>query len=289
VPATVLQQWWARYEQQVLTAPGHSAATAGHPETPGYLNALALEHSPYLLQHATNPVNWLPWAESSFELARAKNKLILLSIGYSTCHWCHVMNRESFSDPAMAEIINTHFVAIKVDREQHPAVDQHYAELLELVKGTAGWPLTAILDSQGEPLLLEAYLKPAALQGLLNRVVALSQQQPEFLAQSAQFMASLSGGSSTASQSDSQPLSLAEYQSATAAVLTGMDSQYGGIAGEQKFPNEAILLLLLDALQRDYSPRLQAAIELQLDNMLRGGLHDQIHGGFFRYATDRRW
>ena len=236
----VFQQWQTALE------------SAGWKQGP-YLNALALEHSPYLLQHAGNPVNWVAWSEASLAQVAANNSLIFLSIGYSTCHWCHVMNRESFNDPEIARLINEHFTAIKVDREEMPAVDQYYSGVLAMVKGSAGWPLTAILDSTGKPIFIESYLAPEALKTLLERVIRLAAEQPALLEQSARFLASATV--TTAQPGDAEespPLTKAEMRTVIASVLGKMDLQYGGLSGAQKFPNEAALAFLSAMRQRHF-------------------------------------
>ena len=254
-----------------------------------YLNSLVLENSPYLLQHAHNPVNWVSWSEASLAEAVSTGKLIFLSIGYSTCHWCHVMNNESFRDPDIALLINENFVAIKVDREERPAVDQYYSNILTMVKGSAGWPLTAVLDFAGNPIFIEPYLSPEALTALLTKVVKLNSEQPEYLANSAALIASAAASGNDPTVPNSAPLSLDEFYEIGQNLLSNMDHQYGGIRGAQKFPNEAMLAYLSMMQQRKPDAGLRSALDLQLANMVSGGLYDHINGGFFRYSTDSFW
>jgi hypothetical protein len=138
--------------------------------TPKYINRLILEDSPYLLQHAHNPVDWYPWSDQAFERAKQENKPIFLSIGYSTCHWCHVMERESFEDPAIAAILNRHFIAIKVDRESHPDVDQVYMTAVTLLTGHGGWPMSSFLTPEGKPFFGGTYYRPDQFSSLLKQV-----------------------------------------------------------------------------------------------------------------------
>ena len=278
VPDALFGQWQAALRQREGLVHGGQ-----------YLNALVLENSPYLLQHAGNPVNWVPWSAASLEQARAGDRLIFLSIGYSTCHWCHVMNRQSFSDPAVARRINEHFVAIKVDREELPAIDQYYSGILAMVKVSAGWPLTAILDASGNPIFVEAFLAPEALLSLLSRAVELAETQPQLLAQSARFLADAAASSAGVATGDETALAEAELAEVAGSVLGNMDTEYGGLAGTQKFPNEALLAFLADMHQRRAAPGLAAALELQLSRMARGGVYDHVNGGFFRYSTDPTW
>jgi len=291
----------ARAADPVLRPPGaiideatfsrwQAARAAAQPQwrSGAYLNALILESSAYLLQHSANPVNWIAWSDAALAQAAAGKKPILLSIGYSTCHWCHVMNRESFSDPDIARVINEHFVAVKVDREEMPALDQYYSNLLAMIRGEAGWPLTAILDSTGAPVFLESYLEPQALRALLMRVARMVREQPDYLGKSAEFLAAASGSVPPAAP-DQGPLSLAELAETAKAVLARMDPQHGGILADQKFPNESVLLFLSAMQRRQPAQELQAAIDLQLQRMVKGGVYDHVNGGFFRYATDRSW
>jgi uncharacterized protein YyaL (SSP411 family) len=258
------------------------------PETQ-YLNALILENSPYLLQHASNPVNWRNWTDESLKAAIAQDKLILLSIGYSTCHWCHVMNSESFNNPAIAELVNTHFVAIKVDREELPAIDLYYSDILAKVTGSAGWPLTAILDTSTQPIFIGSYLKPNKLQALLTRVAELQKLQPDQLTNMAKMLAISAPNNSHLENFNSPPLTDNELNIVVDKVLDRLDTKYGGIKGQQKFPNEPVLKFLLACLPRYPQKPLQQAIAIQLNNMVSGGLYDPVNGGFFRYATDRYW
>ena len=283
------QQWQGASDRKAEDLQQFAAHSGSPSHLPSYLNALILESSPYLLQHASNPVNWVSWSAQNLSRALTQKKLVFLSIGYSTCHWCHVMNKESFTDPTIARLINENFVAIKVDREEMPAIDQHYSELLAMVKGSAGWPLTAILDANGRAIFLESYLSPADLTALLARVVQLGQQQPEFLNSSAQLIESIAAASGAVVETNVQPLSLEELAVLTQTVLSGMDTAFGGLIGDQKFPNESLLLFLSQMDLRLPDKNSATAMQLQLSKMISGGLYDPVNGGFFRYSTDRYW
>jgi len=166
---------WLRGDRASLAAQSDPSAPAGEPEQKAapYTNRLIHEKSPYLLQHAHNPVDWYPWGAAAFEKARREQKPIFLSVGYSTCHWCHVMERESFSDPAIAEIMNRHFVSIKVDREERPDVDQVYMTFVQATTGSGGWPMSVFLTPDRQPFYGGTYFPPDALRGLLSRVTEL--------------------------------------------------------------------------------------------------------------------
>ncbi len=282
--ATEMLERWAGAADALPRVHGEQTGQDGSP----YLNSLILERSPYLLQHANNPVNWVSWSEENLDAARSAGKLVFLSIGYSTCHWCHVMNRESFSDARIAGLINPNFVAIKVDREEMPVVDAHYSNILALVKGSAGWPLTAVLDADANVIFIDSYLAPAALERTLARIVELARTRPESLEQSAQFIASLMPRSVEADD-DAGPIGLDELERIRDTVVAGMDPVHGGLAGPQKFPNEPLLEFLLAIEARAPSAETRDAIARQLTAMATGGLYDGVNGGFFRYATTRTW
>jgi len=253
----------------------------------GHLNELILSRSPYLLQHASNPINWKPWSKGLLASAKEENKLIFLSIGYSTCHWCHVMAEESFSQISVAKAINKQFIAIKVDREEMPDIDGYYMRALQLVKREAGWPITAIINSEGLPVFIDSYLTKEKLLKLLPKVAQLWQQQPEFLLSSAQRFEALSKQSQT---KGSKLISVVSYlNSINQKLIQSLDTDYGGFEGKVKFPSEAMLLYAIDQLQRKAHPQLQVLVKQQLDNMMEGGLYDHVGGGFFRYSTDKRW
>ncbi len=255
---------------------------------PRFTNRLILENSPYLLQHAHNPVDWFPWGPEAFEQARRENKLVFLSIGYSTCHWCHVMERESFEDLAIAKLLNEHFIAIKVDREVHPDVDQTYMTAVELLAGRGGWPMSSILTPDGDTIEGGTYFPPAEFTQLLERARDLWQARPEALrAQAEQVARAVSRALGT--QDQAAALDDAIIDQAVAELLARHDELQGGFGHAPKFPQEPKLGLLLDqALRADDDASLNAAI-FTLKRMARGGIHDQVGGGFHRYAIDNDW
>ncbi|MBK1646457.1 hypothetical protein CKO25_17750 [Thiocapsa imhoffii] len=255
---------------------------------PRYTNRLILEESPYLLQHAHNPVDWYAWGPEAFEHARRENKPVFLSIGYSTCHWCHVMERESFEDSAIAELLNTHFVAIKVDREVRPDIDHLYQNAVRLLTGSGGWPLSNILTPQGETIVAGTYFPPDDFSALLEQVKTLWQEQPEQLRiRVSEIAAALADKLAI----DAQAAELGDgiVDQAVTNLLEQHDELQGGFGNAPKFPHQPRLALLLDhALRRDDHAALTAAV-FTLQSMARGGIHDQVGGGFHRYAIDNDW
>lgn len=258
-----------------------------HDNNSTYLNELFYSQSPYLLQHARNPVNWKPWTSKVFAKAKKENRLIFLSIGYSTCHWCHMMEKESFVDLEVARVINRDFLSIKVDREELPHIDDYYASALEQVKGNAGWPITAIITADGLPVFIDSYLAKSKLLKLLPRVNQIWQKQPDFLLTSANNIDSLVNQKFNQLPDDSQPQE--ELAQLNEKLIATLDPVNGGFKGETKFPSEAMLFYILDQLNRKSSVELETAIQLQLDQMIQGGLFDHIDGGFHRYSTDPTW
>ncbi|WP_201243852.1 thioredoxin domain-containing protein [Halochromatium salexigens] len=255
---------------------------------PQFTNRLILEDSPYLLQHAHNPVDWYPWGPEAFEQARRENKLVFLSIGYSTCHWCHVMERESFEDLTIARLLNAHFIAIKVDREVHPDVDQTYMTAVELLAGRGGWPMSSILTPDGDTIDGGTYFPPTEFTQLLERARDLWQRRPEALrARAEQVARTVSRALDT--QGQAAALDDAIIDQAVAELLARHDELQGGFGFAPKFPQEPKLGLLLDQALRTGDEASLGATILTLQSMARGGIHDQVGGGFHRYAIDNDW
>ncbi|RNJ26600.1 thioredoxin domain-containing protein [Halosegnis longus] len=259
-------------------------------------NRLDEEASPYLQQHADNPVHWQPWDETALEAARELDRPIFLSIGYSSCHWCHVMAEESFSDPDIAETVNEEFVPIKVDREERPDLDSLYITVCQLVRGHAGWPLTVFCTPEGKPFFVGTYFPKDASQrqpGFRQLVqdVADAWADPEQRAESEeraeQWTAAARGELEDVPDS---PGELSDGLLADAAdhAVGQADREYGGFGGGQKFPNPARVELLLRASTRGHDEAGTVARET-LDAMASGGLYDHVGGGFHRYCTDREW
>jgi hypothetical protein len=250
-------------------------------------NRLSEETSPYLLQHKDNPVDWRPWGPEALGEAANEDKPILLSIGYSACHWCHVMERESFEDPEIAAYMNEHFVPIKVDREERPDVDDIYMEAVQGMTGQGGWPLTVFLDSEAVPFYGGTYFPPEPRQGLpsFRQVMeatagAYQAQREELREASARIKESL-GMTGRVSPSD-HALDQSLLNEATSAFRAGLDKANGGFGGAPKFPPASALEFLLARGE-------SAPVALTLDKMMHGGIYDQLGGGFARYSTDASW
>ena len=255
---------------------------------PRHTNRLILEDSPYLLQHAHNPVDWFAWGEEAFAKARAENKLVFLSIGYSTCHWCHVMERESFEDPGIAALLNAHFVAIKVDRETRPDLDEIYMTAVQLLAGHGGWPMSSILAPTGETIVGGTYYAPEDFADLLARAQALwEEREAEMRARGAKVAELVRAALAPAEQAAA--LGDAVVAQAVTALISQHDDLQGGFGTAPKFPKEPQLSLLLDHALRTGDRRSLDTAAFTLRAMARGGIHDQVGGGFHRYAIDDAW
>ena len=254
-------------------------------------NRLAGEKSPYLRQHSENPVDWYPWGPEAFEKARREDKPVFLSIGYSTCHWCHVMAHESFEDEKVASILNENFVPVKVDREERPDVDSVYMKACVTMNGSGGWPLTVILTPEQQPFFAATYLpreNRRGQMGLLGLLPAVAQKwlddREELLHAAGELTAYLAKGTELKEQAqDGLPAQ------AAGQMLRSYDKEYGGFGWSTKFPSAHNLLFLMEyaALSGDKKPR--EAVEHTLRQMYRGGIYDHFGGGFCRYSTDREW
>lgn len=257
---------------------------------PQYTNALIHETSPYLLQHAHNPVNWQPWGEAALNDAKSKNKLLLISIGYSACHWCHVMEHESFEDPEVARIMNDHFVCIKVDREERPDVDQIYMTAVQLVTGRGGWPLNCIALPDGRPIWGGTYFPTSGWIEALTAVATFYTENPD---KTLEYAVRLQQGIEQNSliPISNQPSKL--DQSIIPEILESwkqrFDLKNGGTLGAPKFmlPNNVQFLLQAGMLLQDKS--VLDHVKLTLQKMAFGGIYDQAGGGFARYSTDETW
>jgi uncharacterized protein YyaL (SSP411 family) len=250
-------------------------------------NALAQESSPYLRQHAENPVEWLPWGPVALERARLEDKPLLVSIGYSACHWCHVMERESFEDPATARLMNERFVCVKVDREERPDVDALYMEAVQTMTGQGGWPLNVFLTPEQLPFYGGTYFPPEARHGMpawpqVLQAIAESWEanREEIRTGGERLRERLSGGSQLSASS--QPLQQGELEQALAGLSQSFDARNGGFGRAPKFPQAPVLELLLlgDG---------NAMALTTLHAMASGGIHDQLGGGFARYSVDASW
>ena len=253
-------------------------------------NRLINEKSPYLRQHAENPVDWYPWGAEAFEKARREDKPVFLSIGYSTCHWCHVMAHESFEDQGVAEILNKYYVPVKVDREERPDVDSVYMQACVAANGSGGWPLTAILTPEQEPFFIGTYFPKENRGGRMGLRFLLSaiaekwnSDRDELLHTAKEMTAYLRQESETGEPADDLP------QKAMEQLMGSYDKEYGGFGWSTKFPSPHNLLFLMEysLLKNDRKPR--EAVENTLRQMYRGGIFDHFGGGFCRYSTDREW
>ena len=255
---------------------------------PVYINRLIADDSPYLLQHAHNPVDWYPWGREAFEAARLQHKPVFLSIGYATCHWCHVMEEECFESVRVAKILNDHFIAVKVDREQYPDIDQTYMTAVQLLTGRGGWPMSSFLTAEGKPFFGGTYFPAATFADLLIRIHRAWESQYDSLLRQAEQIAD------AVHHAASARLQLAELdekalQAAVDETLARYDAKRGGFGGAPKFPNEPLLLLLLQAFQNKPDLLLYEALSHTLSAMAQGGIYDQVGGGFHRYSVDENW
>jgi uncharacterized protein len=256
-------------------------------------NRLAGESSPYLLQHKDNPVDWFPWGDEAFEEAKKAGKPILLSIGYAACHWCHVMERESFEDAGTAALMNEHFVSIKVDREERPDVDSIYMEAVQALTGRGGWPMTMFLTPEGKPFYGGTYYPPVESHGmpsfktvLLAIADAWENRRDEVETQSARLVDHI--GAATKLEASSDPISGDLLRNASETLAQAFDDEYGGFGGAPKFPQAMTIDFLLRMHARG-DERAGTMARKTLHAMASGGMFDQLGGGFHRYSVDRYW
>ncbi|MEU0524179.1 thioredoxin domain-containing protein [Streptomyces niveus] len=257
-------------------------------------NRLADSASPYLLQHADNPVDWWPWTPEAFEEARRRDVPVLLSVGYSACHWCHVMAHESFEDEATAEYLNAHFVSVKVDREERPDVDAVYMEAVQAATGQGGWPMTVFLNAEGEPFYFGTYFPPAPRHGMpsFRQVLegvhsAWTERRAEVGEVAGRIVGELAGRS-LAHGGEGVP-GEEELAQALLALTRDYDQKHGGFGGAPKFPASMVVEFLLRHHARTGA---EGALQMASDTceaMARGGIYDQLGGGFARYSVDREW
>ncbi len=260
-----------------------------------HTNRLVREKSPYLLQHAHNPVDWFAWGDEAFARARAENKPIFLSIGYSTCHWCHVMERESFEDEQVAGVLNEHFVSIKVDREERPDVDKIYMTFVQATTGSGGWPLNVFLTPELKPFFGGTYFPPANRQGrpgflqLLRQIHEVWQTRRGEIAGSAdEIHARFEVASANANAGDLLPTHEA-LKNAGDSFKRMFDPRHGGFGGAPKFPQPSLPSLLLRCAKRFHDDEAARMVLHTCDRMAAGGIHDPLGGGFARYSVDAEW
>lgn len=255
-------------------------------------NRLINEKSPYLLQHSHNPADWYPWGKEAFERAKSADLPVFLSIGYSTCHWCHVMERESFEDQEVAELLNKHFVSIKVDREERPDIDQIYMSVCQAMTGSGGWPLTIMMTPEQKPFFAGTYFPKTSnygrpgLMDILEQIAHLWTHDRQKLLEIGEKLTS-----SLQEEARTTPgqLSPGVLDKAYELFERSFDSTYGGFGNAPKFPTPHNLMLLLRYWKKTGREKALAMVEETLDSMHRGGLYDHIGFGFARYSTDRKW
>ena len=255
-------------------------------------NRLIHEQSPYLLQHAHNPVDWYPWGEEAFALAKKEGKPIFLSIGYSTCHWCHVMAHESFENPEIAAILNKWFVSVKVDREERPDIDQMYMAATQAMNGSGGWPMSLFLFPDGRPFWAATYIPPKGMYGrpgfpdILEAVhTAWTTRRDELESSAADLINVLEGG-------DAKPATAVKdtaAEQAFSSLEASFDNQYGGFGSAPKFPRPVVLSFLFRYWYATGNEQARDMALATLESMARGGMNDQLGGGFHRYSVDGQW
>ncbi|MCI0528948.1 MAG: thioredoxin domain-containing protein, partial [Nitrospira sp.] len=284
---TVLIGWMANQRVMYKETPSPEQKTEKHP------NRLIREKSPYLLQHAYNPVDWYPWGEEAFERARRENKPIFLSIGYSTCHWCHVMERESFDDPEVARLMNEVFVSIKVDREERPDIDNIYMTVSQMLTGGGGWPLTILMTPDKKPFFAGTYFPKESRfgrTGMLDLVPRIKEvwtkQRDKVLNSANQITSALQQASD---DSPGEELGIPTLKVAYEQLTDRFDKEYGGFGSAPKFPTPHNLLFLLRYWKRTGDEKALEMVEKTLQAMRRGGMYDHVGFGFHRYSTDPQW
>jgi uncharacterized protein YyaL (SSP411 family) len=264
-------------------------------------NRLQYESSPYLLQHAQNPVDWYPWGNEAFERAREENKPVLVSIGYAACHWCHVMEHESFEDAVVADYMNAHFVNIKVDREEHPDVDHLYMDALQAMTGAGGWPLNMFVTTDRKPFYGGTYFPPKSMYGrsswmeLLQAIHMAWHEKPEEIQLQSNQMVQHLQQASLISLSPNVGQQVTDNDIATIAenIMKQADVEWGGFGAAPKFPATGTIQFLLEYHHfhkgKEHADAALKQALLSLDKMIEGGIYDQIGGGFSRYSTDKEW
>ena len=281
--------------------------------TPLFTNALINESSPYLLQHAHNPVQWMPWSEQIVALATTQNKPILLSIGYAACHWCHVMERESFENEAIAAYMNAHFINVKVDREERPDIDHIYMDALQAMTGSGGWPLNIFLLPDGKPFYGGTYFPPSTLpqraswkdvlvgvhdafESNLEKLVEQASQLTNHLINTniqasalTNNAASTENGSALNSKETQEIATIEEVDILANRILQGADTQWGGFGTAPKFPQTGCLQVLFRNYKMNQSESSVVHAIRSIDKMIQGGIYDHLVGGFARYSTDVQW
>jgi uncharacterized protein len=300
-PATVFPYWRCSSQAEIPVLSRTRDSAAHHPPAPRapdpgmvVMNRLAGSTSPYLLQHKDNPVGWWEWGDEAFAEAARLDRPVLLSIGYAACHWCHVMAHESFEDEATAAFMNEHFVNIKVDREERPDVDAAYMEATHALTGQGGWPMTVFATPSGEPFFCGTYFPPAPRHGmpsfrqlLASIGQAWTERRDEVAAAGQRIVAGLAERSRAPTMAD--PPTAEQLASAVGALATAYDAGHGGFGGAPKFPPSMVLEQLLRHHARTGSAEALQMVSGTAEAMARGGMYDQLAGGFARYSVDAHW
>ncbi|MFC1585147.1 thioredoxin domain-containing protein [Fibrobacterota bacterium] len=272
-----------------LVSSSHTSAKK-MPEDPLFTNRLAGESSPYLLAHAHNPVNWYPWGEDALQKARDENKMLIISIGYAACHWCHVMEKESFSDREVADIMNRDFVSIKIDREERPDLDNLYMTAAQLLTGRGGWPLNVIALPDGRPVFAGTYFPKTAWKNALLQIPVFFRENPGKMKEQAKLVAAGLRGMNAVRPDTTEP----EFRQSHLfdifeSIIREVDFTHGGFGNAPKFPMPVAGRFLLRYYHFTRNDSALRAVETALDRMARGGIYDQLGGGFARYSTDQVW
>jgi len=253
-------------------------------------NKLANETSPYLLQHANNPVDWYPWGNEALDKAKSENKLLVISIGYAACHWCHVMEHESFEDVSVAQVMNDFYVSIKVDREERPDVDQIYMDAAHLITGRGGWPLNVIALPDGRPVFAGTYFRKNDWTKVLLYFKDLYQKEPEtFKQEASKLTQAIQGMKVPGIGENTSSFTKEELDESVRKIISYIDFTNGGTKGAPKFPMPSIYEFLMNYHFHTKDPKVLEAITVTIDKMANGGIYDHIGGGFARYSTDDIW
>ncbi|MCC2606108.1 thioredoxin domain-containing protein [Planctobacterium marinum] len=272
------------YQQRILNGPEISGVER---KSWPFVNQLIKEGSPYLLQHASDPVNWHSWSDENLAKAHQQEKLIFLSIGFSTCYWCQVMKNESFHNPQVARLLNSRFLPVKVDRELQPDLDSYFVSALEKTKGTAGWPVTAVLTTKAELLYIDSFLNTEELMKVLQRYADTAREYPQQLQNHVALMLKIVGTMYEFQKVET--VATPDWKKYREELKARIDKANGGLNGQPKFPEAAMLLLMIDEFWRTQAPDVQGMLHLQLQNMASRGLYDHVNGGFHRYVSDEEW
>ncbi len=261
-----------------------------NPVTYPYTNELIHESSPYLLEHAHNPVNWYPWGQKALDKAKLEHKMLIISVGYAACHWCHVMARETYEDTAVARLMNQYFVAIKIDREERPDIDQVYMTASQLINGNGGWPLNVLALPDGKPFFAGTYFTKNDWVKMLNSYISQSQKSPDELTKRALAITNRISSVETISfRAKDESFTMKGLDLQFKNLEPGIDFKKGGFNQGPKFPMPANWEYLLQYYTLSHNDNALKAVRATLDHMVSGGIYDQLGGGFARYSTDADW